>query len=148
MASKKDTNLVQKTWVKLHRAFTALNESTTRNIKSFGLSYPQFSIVEALGYLGPMKISDLYAKMLFSGGNMTIVLDQLEAKNIVRRVNSKEDRRAILIELTPEGEKVYREICPQNAKHIKKLMSALSNKELDDLGRLLKKLGLQQNGTH
>jgi len=141
--SKRDITLAQSTWVKLHRAFTSLNNSTTMNIKTFGLTYPQFSIIETLGYIGPMKISDLYNKMLYNGGNMTIVLDQLENKNYLRRVNSKEDRRAILIELTEKGGKLYKEICPENAKHIKKLMSVLSDNELNSLSGLLKKLGTQ-----
>ena len=99
--------------------------------------------IETLGYIGPMKISDLYNKMLYNGGNMTIVLDQLENKDYLRRVNSKEDRRAILIELTEKGGKIYKEICPENAKHIKKLMSVLSDDELNSLSALLKKLGIQ-----
>jgi len=140
---KRDITLAQSTWVKLHRAFTSLNNRTTTNIKSFGLTYPQFSIIETLGYLGPMKISDLYNKMLYNGGNMTIVLDQLEEKEYLRRVNSKEDRRAILIELTEKGDKLYKEICPENAKHVKKLMSVLSEEELSKLSELLKKLGTQ-----
>ncbi len=139
--SKKDISIAQSTWVKLHRAFTSLNNSTTANIKTFGLTYPQFSIIETLGHLGPLKISDLYNKMLYNGGNMTIVLDQLEAKDIVRRVNSREDRRAILIELTEKGTKLFRDICPENARHIRKLMSVLSDDELSNLGSLLKKLG-------
>jgi MarR family 2-MHQ and catechol resistance regulon transcriptional repressor len=81
--------------------------------------------------------------MLYNGGNMTIVLDQLEGKDIVRRINSKEDRRAILIELTEKGGKLFKEICPENAKHIRKLMSVLSDDELSNLGTLLKKLGTQ-----
>ena len=141
--SKKDITLAQSTWVKLHRAFTTLNNSTTTNIKTFGLTYPQFSIIETLGHLGPLKISDLYTKMLYNGGNMTIVLDQLEGKDIVRRVNSREDRRAILIELTDKGTKIFKEICPENAKHIRKLMSVLSDDELSNLSDLLKKLGKQ-----
>jgi MarR family 2-MHQ and catechol resistance regulon transcriptional repressor len=141
--SKKDITLAQSTWVKLHRAFTSLNNSTTAKIKTFGLTYPQFSIIETLGYIGPMKISDLYNKMLYNGGNMTIVLDQLEDKDFLRRVNSKEDRRAILIELTEKGSKLYKEICPENAKHIKKLMSVLDDGELNSLSSLLKKLGTQ-----
>tara|TARA_B100000809_G_C14842531_1_gene425313 strand:- start:220 stop:495 length:276 start_codon:yes stop_codon:yes gene_type:complete len=90
-----------------------------------------------------MKISDLYNKMLYNGGNMTIVLDQLEDKNYLRRINSKEDRRAILIELTDKGGKLYKEICPENEKHIKKLMTVLSDDELNSLSKLLKKLGTQ-----
>jgi MarR family transcriptional regulator, multiple antibiotic resistance protein MarR len=40
-------------------------------------------------------------------GAMTRKIDALEARGLVRRVRSEEDRRAIKLELTPEGKKLY-----------------------------------------
>ena len=40
-------------------------------------------------------------------GAMTRKLDGLEKRGLVRRVRSAEDRRAIKLELTPEGRKLY-----------------------------------------
>jgi len=40
-------------------------------------------------------------------GAMTRKIDALEKRGLVRRVRSQEDRRAIKLELTPEGKKLY-----------------------------------------
>ena len=40
-------------------------------------------------------------------GAMTRKIDALEKRGLVRRVRSDEDRRAIKLELTPEGRKLY-----------------------------------------
>ena len=40
-------------------------------------------------------------------GAMTRKIDALEKRGLVRRIRSAEDRRAIKLELTPEGRKVY-----------------------------------------
>jgi MarR family 2-MHQ and catechol resistance regulon transcriptional repressor len=87
-----------------------------------------------------MKIGELNNSMIYNGGNMTLVLDQLEKMNFTRRTNSPNDRRAIIIELTEEGFKLFNEIYPDHAGNIKERFSKLSVKEQKDLDMLLAKL--------
>ncbi len=136
-----DKTLALNTWVKLARAYSSFNKRSIENIRSFGLTQPQFGVIEALGHLGPMKIGVLCDKMLVSGGNMTLVLDNLEKSDLIERVHSKEDRRAILVQLTIKGEELFQKIFPAHAEHIYKLMRNLSETEQRELGDLLKKLG-------
>lgn len=137
-----DVDLALKTWVKLARASSTFQKKSMENIRSFGLTQPQFAVIEALGHLGPMKIGKLCDKMLVSGGNMTLVLDNLEKNSLIERIHSKEDRRAILVQLTKGGEKLFKEIFSKHAKFIHSLMGVLSKDEQVQLGTLLKKLGM------
>jgi len=130
-----------KTWVKLARAFSSFYKGSVDNIRKFNLTQPQFSVVDVLGHLGQLKIGQLCNKMLVSGGNMTLVLDNLEKIDLIERVHSKEDRRAIYVQLTQKGREVFEEIFPQHAKFIESQMSSLSIEEQKQLGDLLKKLG-------
>jgi MarR family 2-MHQ and catechol resistance regulon transcriptional repressor len=134
-------NLALDTWVKLARASSSFNKKSLENIRSFGLTQPQFGVIEALGHLGPMKIGVLCNKMLVSGGNMTLVLDNLEKIGLIERVHSKEDRRAILIQLTEKGNSLFTKVFSNHAKCISSLMAVLTEKEQKELGALLKKLG-------
>ncbi|MBL1215224.1 MAG: MarR family transcriptional regulator [Ignavibacteriae bacterium] len=134
-------NLALDTWVKLARAYSSLNKKSLENIRAFGLTQPQFGVIEALGHLGPMKIGVLCAKMLVSGGNMTLVLDNLEKLGLIERVHSKEDRRAIVIQLTKKGDSLFKKIFSNHAVFISELMGVLDEKEQKELGKLLKKLG-------
>lgn len=142
-----NTNKSLETWETFARAFNELNKLSSKIIKQIGLTQPQFSVIETLGHLGSMKIGMLNSKMLFNGGNMTIVLDQLENSNLIRRKNSPTDRRAIIVELTDEGHRLFNKAYPNHAGHINNIMSRLSGKEQNELNELLKKL-LNGNSKH
>src|SRR5574341_1594136 len=83
-------------WVKLARAFSTFNKLTADHIRQFNLTQPQFGALETLGHLGPMTIGDLCRKQLVSGGNMTVVVDNLEEMGLVARKTSREDGRSYI----------------------------------------------------
>ena len=74
----KKTDLALTTWVKLARAFSSFNKRSIESIRTFGLTQPQFAVIEIIGHLGPLKVGEICNKMLVSGGNMTLVLDNIE----------------------------------------------------------------------
>lgn len=128
-------------WVKLSRAHNVFAHEINRNIREFGLTAPQFGVLETLGHLGPMKLSTLCEKQLVTGGNMTLVVDNLEKEGFVERARNKEDRRTILVKLTEKGENLFSEIFPKHAGFITEISSVLSPAEQEELQKLLKKLG-------
>ena len=129
-------------WIKLARAYSTFNRLANNSIRQFGLTQPQFGVLECLGHLGPQTIGQLTRKLLSTGGNMTVVIDNLEKDGLVYRANSKEDRRATVVRLTPKGKNLFDHIFPTHAEEITRLASVLSEQEQQELGRLLKKLGL------
>lgn len=137
---KADTALTL--WVKLARAFSVFSKATGEDIEGYGLTQAQFGVLECLGHLGPMTMGQLCRKKLVSGGNMTVVVDNLEKLSLVERVHSTRDRRAITLQLTAKGKRLFEEIFPKHAKYVASLASALSAEEQVQLGTLLKKLGL------
>lgn len=139
----KKTDLALTTWVKLARAFSSFNKRSIEGIRKFGLTQPQFAVIEIIGHLGPLKVGEICNKMLVSGGNMTLVLDNIAKLGYIERVHSLEDRRAILIQLTQKGKDLFDNVFENHAEHVTKLMSALSTEEQKTLGELLKKLGLK-----
>jgi MarR family transcriptional regulator, 2-MHQ and catechol-resistance regulon repressor len=130
-------------WVKLARAHNTMSALADRNIAGFGLTTPQFGALECLGHLGPMTIGELCRKMLVSGGNMTVVVDNLEKEGLVERIRDTADRRKILVMLTPKGKRLFDTIFTDHAEYIAQLASVLTPKEQEALSRLLKKLGKQ-----
>jgi MarR family 2-MHQ and catechol resistance regulon transcriptional repressor len=138
----KQTDLALGMWVKLARAASTFGKLTSVNIKSFGLTEPQFSVLECLGHLGPLTSGELSKKMLVSGGNTTVVVDNLENAGLVERIHSKNDRRTIYVQLTDKGKKLFDEIFAQHAWYVSKIASVLTEQEQEKLALLLKKLGL------
>ena len=128
-------------WVKLARAHGLMVKFSGRDISRYGLTQPQFAVIELLGHRGPMKISEIGVKMLVTGGNMTIVIDNLEKSGLVERARCLEDRRAIWIRLTEKGSSLFTETFPQHAEFVANALSVLTDKEIRELGMLLKKFG-------
>ncbi len=136
------TDLALGTFVKLARAYATVERKIVDHARTFGLTSAQFSVIESLGHLGEMTIGTLCEKMLVSGGNMTLVLDNLEKGGLIKREHSKSDRRAINIKLTQKGKKLFDDIFIQHAKYITTIMDVITEEEKKELSALLKKLGL------
>ncbi|MEW5798383.1 MAG: MarR family transcriptional regulator [Bacteroidota bacterium] len=139
----KKADLALSLWVKLSRSFDTMAMLTARDIDRYGLTPPQFSIFETLGHLGPMLVKEIGAKKLMSGGNMTVVIDNLQKQGLVERAACPTDRRATYIKLTVKGQKLFDEAFVQHAKYVEELVwSALNEDEIVQLSALLKKLGI------
>lgn len=139
----KKISLALSLWVKLARCFNTVSKASFDDIKSYNLTGPQFAALETLGHLGPMTIGKLSKKQLVTGGNMTLVIDNLEKENLVERVFDKSDRRSITVKLTQKGEKLFNTIFIKHAKKMEEVMNVLTEAEQIELGNLLRKLGMQ-----
>lgn len=128
-------------WVKLVRATVTFGHLTQENIRTFGLTEPQFGALECLGHLGAMTIGDLCRKQLVSGGNMTVVVDNLEKDGLVERIRPREDRRIVRVRLTRKGKRLFHDIFAKHAEHVARIASVLTDEEQEQLAALAKKLG-------
>jgi MarR family transcriptional regulator, 2-MHQ and catechol-resistance regulon repressor len=137
----KKTDLALSLWVKLARAYTTFGNRSHADIRSYGLTQPQFGVVESLGHLGEITLGELSRKMLSSCGNITVVVDNLEKEGLVHRRHCTDDRRVIYVQLTPKGKKLFGTIFPRHARCITGLAAVLTEEEQEHLGGLLKKLG-------
>ena len=105
------------------------------------LTSSQFGVLEALHSLGPLCQKDISQKILKSGGNITMVIDNLEKRQLVKRVRDLQDRRKFIIELTDEGKALIEKVFPVHAQIAEELFAVLSMDELEELGQMLKLLG-------
>lgn len=137
----KKIDVALSTWVKLTRAFYTVAQLSSDDIRTYGLTQPQFGVLESLGHLGPMCSGSISKKQLVSGGNMTVVVDNLEKEGLVDRVPDPEDRRQIFIRLTKKGEELFKETFLKHAEYMTDIFSVLSEEEQLELAELLKKLG-------
>ncbi len=81
-----------------------------RSGKRFGLTGPQASVLHAINQLGSMSSAKLSRKLHVTPGNITGIVDRLEKKELVVRERKREDRRVVLITLTPAGKQLADEL--------------------------------------
>jgi DNA-binding MarR family transcriptional regulator len=69
-----------------------------------GLTSAQWGPLLRLRNSGPSTVVELARWLQVDAGAMTRLLDRLEKKGLCKRVRSTEDRRVVMVELTPEGD--------------------------------------------
>lgn len=129
------------TYIKLIRAAESIL-SRVHHQTGDGLTVTQFGVLEALHHLGPMHQRKIGLKLLKSGGNVTMVIDNLERRELVERRRDQKDRRFVNVHLTPAGTKLIAKVFPQRVASVKEEMNRLSDAEQDELGRLCRILGV------
>jgi MarR family transcriptional regulator, 2-MHQ and catechol-resistance regulon repressor len=133
-------------FVKLIRASESVTARLMSVMSDGGLTVSQFGALEALLHVGPLCQKDLGEKLLKSSGNITMVVDNLEKRGLVRRERDVEDRRYITVHLTDEGRRLISEIFPAHAAAVQEELSVLTRAEQEELARLCRKLGRRDGG--
>lgn len=133
--------LALNTYIKLTRAVSSLETRMADRATLKNLTVSQFGVLEVLYHLGPMCQNEIGMKLLKSGGNMSLVIENLEKRSLVQRVRGPEDRRRLTVSLTEKGRSLISEIFPGHVAAITSELSVLSPEEQEILGSLCRKLG-------
>jgi len=128
-------------FIKLQRAAESVASRVHAGLPA-GLTTTQFAVLDALQHLGPLCQGELAEKLLRTGGNLTLVVDNLEKAGHVVRERDPADRRFVVVKLTERGARFVGEVYPSIVARVTQELGRLSATEILDLGRLCKKVGL------
>ena len=127
----------------LQRRFKRAMDET---LDEFDLDWSEYKLLSLLTREGEVYRSSpgkLARIMELSSGAMTNRLDRLEQSGFVRRLPDPDDRRGILVELTPEGKRVYEDAVGVQGRKESLVASALSVPEKKQLNALLRRLMIE-----
>ena len=108
--------------------------------KGLELKFTQFLILKRLARLGPMTATELARSVELDGGAMTRQLDQLERRGYLRRCPHAQDRRALRIELTAEGDALWQQLTDCNDRVLKAAQHSLDATERKQLHDYLERV--------
>jgi len=141
--TQKTTYRALNTYTKLMRAAESVTSRVHRVLATPKLTISQFGVLEALYHKGPLCQRDIASKILKSTGNITLVIDNLEKQNLVKRERDNEDRRYLTIHLTAAGTALITKVFADVEAQIVTEMASLDENEQELLGQLCKKLGMK-----
>jgi DNA-binding MarR family transcriptional regulator len=127
----------------LQRRFKRAMDET---LDEFGLDWSEYKLLGLLTREGEVYRSSpgkLARIMELSSGAMTNRLDRLEQAGLVRRLPDPDDRRGILVELTPDGKRVYEDAVGAQGRKESLVASALTVAEKKQLNALLRRLMIE-----
>jgi len=128
-------------FVKLNRACMSVNRFVHAHLAEHNLTPTQFGVLDALVHLGPLTVSVLAGKILCSQNSLSSVIDTMEKSQLVMRERSATDRRVVLVSLTDAGRDRFNQVWPDHLVRITVAFDVLTGPELQELERLLRKLG-------
>ena len=138
--TRKETRALD-AYIKLMRAANTVRLSLEPGLKAENLTEKQLGVLEALLHLGPLQQHELGKKLLVSRANITLIVDQLTRRDLVRRQREQDDRRCIRVHLTPTGRKKIRKVFPNHVTRIAETFSTLTATEQETLAHLCRTLG-------
>lgn len=132
----------------LRRTIQALNEHYKNAERGTGLTSPQLWAIKLIAAASPIKVSELARRMFLHPATIVGILDRLEAKGLVARTRSTEDRRVVELDLTAQGREFVAR-APEPAQDLLlKGLEALPAKQLhlvaDGMDQLVRILGAEK----
>jgi MarR family 2-MHQ and catechol resistance regulon transcriptional repressor len=121
-------------------AFKAIQRSITDLLSREGLTQPQFYALRVIARNGSMPMRGISDNLHVTPADVTGIIDRLEHKGLIKRTVRPKDRRATIIELTPEGKAVQERVATKYGEFMKKALQAFTTDEQEALRYLLEKL--------
>ncbi|MBT8037371.1 MAG: MarR family transcriptional regulator [Verrucomicrobiae bacterium] len=97
------------------------------------ISFPQFFLLAYLASEDYLTMSDIAKKMGHSTAAATGLVDRIEKLNYVERVHAAEDRRKIMVRITPKGADLVARMRREIASSLSDVMSEMDEEESDTL---------------
>lgn len=109
-------------------------------VQNYGVTMLQYTAIQILKDSGPINITRLAKKLHLNQSTVSSLVDRMERDNLVRRVQSSEDRRSVKLRLTDKAYDVTVDLPIAPFDFFKGLLTHLSSEEQQSLARMMLKL--------
>ena len=114
-----------------------------RPYQAYDLTLAQMDVLSALARAegASLSCSEIAERTLITKGGITGILDRLEARGLVKRIPSRDDRRSVLVRLSAKGGELFRKLFPEIVRGNRSLFEkAFKPEQMEALGALLELL--------
>ena len=116
------------------RTATVLSSAGALLFRRYGLTVAQFNALFALNYKDrDITQSELGKRLVVTRASITSVLDKLESKGLVTRLDVAGNRRIHHVELTKAGHRLLAEVEPAYRDNVRKVMESLGDQPTREL---------------
>ena len=124
-------------WFRLLRLQTRINLAITERVRELGLSVPQCDVLTTLTEREGVSQQELAERLYVTKGNISGLIDRLEAADLVERRSIAGDKRSHAIYLTANGRVLAERGIAVQRKFVAETLGRLPADELAALDKLL-----------
>ncbi|AWB25274.1 MarR family transcriptional regulator [Methylobacterium currus] len=129
---------------RLNRLAAEFSNALAADYARFGIDIPEWRVMATLGmHDGPRSANYVVRCTRTHKSRISRAVGQLTELGFVEKLESDDDRREIMLQLTPKGREVYAELLPLLLAREEKLLSCLSKEQVKAFGDIL--LNLEQS---
>jgi DNA-binding MarR family transcriptional regulator len=123
-------------WMRLMRVYHKVERRSAERLKSWGLSVAQFDVLAHVGAAEGITQQELADSLVVSKGNVCQLLDKMEGRGWISRV---QEGRANRLFLTDEGRRLFEDVVPAHEAGIAERFGVLSEADQARLHEVLRK---------
>ena len=113
--------------------FRIMKERHVNDAASINMSMPQFFCLFVISKVGQFKMSDLADHMSLSYASATNLVNRLSDAGLVKRFDSPDDRRVVVVELSEKGKELMAGIRSKHLNHLTKKCENLSEEDISTM---------------
>ena len=141
MGDRKPASETLHAWLIVMKAWQSVSRYVLPALVGHGLGESDFRVLEILLHKGPMPVNAIGPKVYLNPGSVSVAVERLYKKGFVSRVECREDRRVRTVSLTEKGRQMFLPVFRQHTALIKRAFQDVSDEEMQQLERVLKKIG-------
>lgn len=124
-------------WLRLVRFMHRGEARIRRHLRAYDLNPAQFDVIAQVGRREGLMQRELAERLVVTPGNITQLLDRMEADGLVLRSHQGRCNR---LSLTARGRDLFRTVVPEQEALIGEQFASLSRMELETLSRIARGL--------
>lgn len=126
-------------WLRLLTCTTLIEGEIRRRLReTFDVTLPRFDLMAQLDKApGGMTLGELSQRMMVSNGNVTGLVERLQAQGLIERRPSPSDRRAQIVSLSAEGRRSFRAMARTHEGWVADMFSAMTPEDTETLMQIL-----------
>lgn len=122
-------------WLRMLSTTRLITTEIRRRLRSeFGATLPQFDLMAQLyREKDGLRLGELSKRTMVTNGNVTGLVERLEADGLVKRVTPDRDRRVTVAQLTPAGIDLFTVMAVAHEGWLRDIMSDVDPATVDSL---------------
>jgi DNA-binding MarR family transcriptional regulator len=140
-------------WLRLLSCSTQIEQEIRARLRErFGITLPRFDYLAQLErHPEGLRLNALSRNLMVTGGNVTLLTEQLVGDGWVERITDPSDRRSTLVSLTPRGRTQFLRMAAEHEEWLVELFAGFDGAHRDmlyeQLGRLRAHLSPRATST-
>lgn len=120
-------------WLRLLSVSRTIEAELRERLRAVDSTLPRFDVMAALHRADGLKMTELSSVLKVSNGNVTGIVDRLEADGLAQRLPVEGDRRAMRVKLTPAGVTAFTTLAARHEAWVNELLGVVTADEAEHL---------------